>query len=79
MYYTASKQYSLDNEQGFFFSYVFTTLHWFQQGISWIKEMKKTQKKGYDFYIVVWKVNTIMHEFHLSCTIRIPLRFVAAL
>jgi len=41
--------------------------------------MKKTQKKGYDFYIVVWKVNTIMHEFHLSCTIRIPLRFVAAL
>ena len=41
--------------------------------------MIKTQKQGYDFYIVVWKVNTIMHEFHLSYTVRIPLRFGVAL
>lgn len=40
---------------------------------------EKTQKQWYDFYMVVWNVNTIMHEFHHSCTVRIPLRFVAAL
>jgi len=63
----------------FFIRIHYSSLVSASQCISWIKEMKKTQKKGYDFYIVVWKVNTIMHEFHLSCTIRIPLRFVAAL
>ena len=81
MYYTAGKQYSLDNEQGFFFFFIhihYSSLVSASKCISWIKDMIKTQKQGYDFYIVVWKVNTIMHEFHLSYTVRIPLRFVVA-
>lgn len=49
------------------------------QCISWTQRNEKTQKQGYDFHIVVWKVNTAGHGFHLSCTLRIPVRLLAAL
>ena len=82
-----SKQTVLSGHWTGFFVFVFvffihihySSLVSASQCISWIKEMKKHKKQWYDFYMVVWNVYTIMHEFHHSCTVRIPFRFVAAL
>lgn len=49
------------------------------QCVSWTQRNEETHKQGFDFHIVVWKVNTVMPGFHLYCMVIIPVRLLAAL
>lgn len=79
-----SKQYStVGNERGLFFL-ISCIIHnsavvLESQRMSWTQRNEKTQKQGHDFHIVDWKVNATVHEFHLYCIVRTPVKFSAAL